>query len=277
MTSNDLTKTPQASGGTGHGGAISISGVSKTYQSKAGAVHALTTTDLEIEAGEFVVLLGPSGCGKTTLLRMLGGLHAPTTGSIKIGDKALYNEGQTEPNRDALGSLGFVFQAANLMPWRKIWQNIALPLEVLKVKKAERRQRALEMAEMVGLADFVDHYPRQLSGGMQQRVAIARALIHDPSILLMDEPFGALDAMTRDSMNEQLQDLWMKTGKTVVLVTHSISEAVFLADRIVVLSARPGRVSDLVPVTFERPRSRAVTGDPEFAALVGKLRQQLGA
>lgn len=271
MTTNDISTVGQK-----RGAAISIAGVSKTYQSKAGAVHALTDTDLDIKSGEFVVLLGPSGCGKTTLLRMLGGLHAPTTGSITIGDTPLYQEGQQDPNREALGSLGFVFQAANLMPWRRIWQNIALPLEVLKVRKAERRERAQKMAEMVGLGDFLNHYPGQLSGGMQQRVAIARALIHEPSILLMDEPFGALDAMTRDQMNEQLQQLWLDTGKTVVLVTHSISEAVFLADRIILLSARPGRIADRVDVPMSRPRPLSVNTSAEAAELGVRLRDQLG-
>lgn len=260
----------------GRGAAISIAGVSKTYYSKAGSVEALSSTDLEIKAGEFVVLLGPSGCGKTTLLRMLGGLHAPTTGSITIGSTPLFSEGQQEPDRDALGSLGFVFQHANLMPWRRIWQNIALPLEVLKINRQKRREKAQQMAEMVGLGDFVSHYPRQLSGGMQQRVAIARALIHEPSILLMDEPFGALDAMTRDQMNEQLQQLWLDTGKTVVLVTHSINEAVFLADRIILLSARPGRIADRIEVNLPRPRTRSIAADARFADLVVRLREQLG-
>lgn len=264
---------PQAAAG---GAAISIRGVSKTYASSAGPVHALLPTDLAVAPREFIVLLGPSGCGKTTLLRMLGGLHAPTEGSITIGDKPLFTPGKAEPNRDALGSLGFVFQQANLMPWRKVWQNIALPLEVAGVARAERKERAGEMAETVGLRDFLNHYPRQLSGGMQQRVAIARALIHRPDILLMDEPFGALDAMTRDQMNEQLQQLWLDTGKTVVLVTHSISEAVFLADRVVLLSSRPGRIQDIVDVDFPRPRPLTITGDPRFGDIVSRLREDLG-
>jgi NitT/TauT family transport system ATP-binding protein len=258
------------------GDAISVRGVGKTYEASAGPVQALLPTDLEVRPGEFVVLLGPSGCGKTTLLRMLAGLISPTVGTIDIGGKPLFTGRDAKPARDALGSLGFVFQAPNLMPWRKVWRNIALPLEAKGIGRAERRQRAEELAGLVGLEDFLDHYPKQLSGGMQQRVAIARALIHRPSILLMDEPFGALDAMTRDSMNLLLQRLWLETGKTIVLVTHSISEAVFLADRVVLLSQRPGRVQDVIEVGFDRPRDLSVTGDPRFGETVGRLRQQLG-
>ncbi len=258
------------------GDAISVRGVGKTYAASAGPVQALLPTDLEVKPGEFVVLLGPSGCGKTTLLRMLAGLIAPTEGTIEIGGKPLFTGRDSKPARDTLGSLGFVFQAPNLMPWRKVWRNIALPLEGKGISRAERKARAVELAGLVGLEDFLDHYPKQLSGGMQQRVAIARALIHRPSILLMDEPFGALDAMTRDSMNLLLQRLWLETGKTIVLVTHSISEAVFLADRVVLLSQRPGRVQDIVEVDFERPRDLSVSGDPRFGEMVGHLRKQLG-
>jgi NitT/TauT family transport system ATP-binding protein len=259
------------------GASISIRGVGKTYNASAGPVQALLPTDLEVKPGEFVVLLGPSGCGKTTLLRMLAGLISPTEGAIEIGGKPLFTGRDMKPARDTLGSLGFVFQAPNLMPWRKVWRNIALPLEGGKgISRAERKERAAELAGLVGLEDFLDHYPKQLSGGMQQRVAIARALIHRPSILLMDEPFGALDAMTRDSMNLLLQRLWLETGKTIVLVTHSISEAVFLADRVVLLSQRPGRVQDIIDVDFERPRDLSVSGDPRFGDMVGKLRKQLG-
>ncbi|GAB1513305.1 ABC transporter ATP-binding protein [Actinophytocola sp. KF-1] len=258
------------------GDAISVRGVGKTYAASAGPVQALLPTDLEVKPGEFVVLLGPSGCGKTTLLRMLAGLISPTEGTIEIGGKPLFTGRDMKPARDTLGELGFVFQAPNLMPWRKVWRNIALPLEAKGIGRAERKARAEELAGLVGLEDFLDHYPKQLSGGMQQRVAIARALIHRPSILLMDEPFGALDAMTRDSMNLLLQRLWLETGKTIVLVTHSISEAVFLADRVVLLSQRPGRVQDIIEVDFDRPRDLAVSGDPRFGEMVGQLRKQLG-
>lgn len=282
VTSNDRgvdmasDKVLQPAVRSGSGAAISIRGVSKTYATHAGDVRALEATDLEIRPGEFVVLLGPSGCGKTTLLRMLGGLITPTSGSIEIGGAPLFAPNSAQPSQDALGSLGFVFQQANLLPWRTVWKNIALPLEVLGVKRDERRRRAAELAEQVGLQDFLDHHPRALSGGMQQRVAIARALIHQPGILLMDEPFGALDAMTRDQMNVMLQQLWLDTGKTVVLVTHSISEAVFLADRVVLLSHRPGRIQDVVPVDFARPRPIDLSKDPRFGETVVRLRGQLG-
>ena len=277
---NNPGSTPDRAGAAtdaaGSGAAISIQQVGKTYPAGAGPVTALLPTDLHVAPGEFIVLLGPSGCGKTTLLRMLGGLISPTEGAIEIGGKPLFSGRDAKPARETLGSLGFVFQAPNLMPWRKVWRNIALPLEAKGIGRAERRERATEMAELVGLGDFLDHYPKALSGGMQQRVAIARALIHRPSILLMDEPFGALDAMTRDQMNLLLQRLWLDTGKTVVLVTHSISEAVFLADRVVLLSQRPGRVQDIVDVDFPRPRPLGIEDDPRFGELVGHLREQLG-
>lgn len=258
------------------GASIVLDGVSKTYVTDAGRVQALTPTDLRIEPAEFVVLLGPSGCGKTTLLRMLAGLLNPTSGTITIGDKPLHPGGSEKPSRDALGNLGFVFQQATLMPWRSVWKNIALPLEARGISKADRRARAEELAAQVGLSDFLNHRPGALSGGMQQRVAIARALARHPSILLMDEPFGALDAMTRDQMNTMLQDLWLETGKTIVLVTHSITEAVFLADRIVLLSPRPGRVQEVIEVPMQRPRSMDVAKDPAFGELVSYLRRQLG-
>lgn len=259
------------------GDPISIQGVTKTYLTEAGQVQALAPADLEIAPGEFVVIVGPSGCGKTTLLRMLGGLILPSTGSIKISGKDLFPEGTHQASREVLGTLGFVFQDPNLFPWRTVWKNIALPLEVHHLGKRERRRRAAELAGLMGLEDFLDHYPAALSGGMRQRVAIARALSQDPSILLMDEPFGALDAMTRDQMNLMLQQLWIDTAsKTVVLVTHSITEAVFLADRVVLLSHRPGRIQDIVEVDFPRPRLLEVSEEPAFADLVTHLRKQLG-
>jgi NitT/TauT family transport system ATP-binding protein len=282
---NDVDKTrvttsppgdPAAAEPSRAGASISVRGVGKTYGTGTNAVRALEPTDLQIRPGEFVVLLGPSGCGKTTLLRMLAGLVTPSSGSIEIGGSPLFAEGSTQPSPDALGSLGFVFQQATLFPWRSVWKNIALPLEVLGVPKKERRRRAEELAEMMGLEDFLDHYPRALSGGMQQRVAIARALIHEPGILLMDEPFGALDAMTRDQMNVLLQQLWLDTGKTIVLVTHSISEAVFLADRVVLLTHRPGRVQDIVDPGFARPRPIDLSKDAGFGQIVAALRRQLG-
>jgi len=256
-------------------GAIAIKGVSKTYVTRSESTLALRNIDLDIAPGEFLVLLGRSGCGKSTLLRTLGGLLPPTEGSVTISGRPLY-DGRGRADDDALGSLGFVFQDPNLLAWRSVWRNIALPLEVTGVPKAERRARAASLASAVGLDRFLDHLPRALSGGMRQRVAIMRALAPNPSILLLDEPFGALDAMTRDDMNLMLQDIWMREGKTVVLVTHSIPEAAFLADRIVVLSPHPGRIQRIVPVTFARPRTLSLTQDPAFQELVNQLRAELG-
>jgi NitT/TauT family transport system ATP-binding protein len=256
-------------------GSIKIENVTKVYQSKGRRTVGVENVDLAIEPGEFVVLIGRSGCGKSTLLRTLAGLQPPTTGKIRINDKSLYlDDGRIVPH--VIGDLGFVFQDANLLPWRSVWKNIALPLEVQKMPKQERRQRAEQLAELAGLQSFLDHLPRALSGGMRQRVALMRALAAEPSILLMDEPFSALDAITRDELNLALQDIWMRFRKTVVLVTHSITEAVFLADRIVLLSPHPGRVQRIIDVPFERPRPLSLAKSEEFQALVSELRIELG-
>jgi len=255
------------------GSQIEIAGISKTYGQGSGAVLALTPVELTIRPREFVVLLGPSGCGKTTLLRMLGGLIRPTSGTLRIGGRALWN-GETR-NKDALSELGMVFQEANLFPWLTIEDNIALPLQLRGVPKKERREKAAELCKLVGITGFERKLPRQLSGGMRQRAAIARALSCDPHILLMDEPFGALDAMTRDQMNLELQRIQQASGCTVVLVTHSINEAVFLADRIVLLSPRPGRVESIVDTPFPRPRAIDLQSTPEFQSIAVHLRQQL--
>jgi NitT/TauT family transport system ATP-binding protein len=256
-------------------GAIAIAGVTKTYDSAGRKTTAISNINLDIEPGEFVVLLGRSGCGKTTLLRSLAGLLAPSAGSIAIDGQSLY-DARGKVQRPVLGNLGFVFQDANLLPWRPVWKNIALPLEVQKLSKAARRRRATELAQMVKLEGLLDHLPRALSGGMRQRVAILRALAPEPSILLMDEPFSALDAMTRDELNLSLQDIWLRQRKTVVLVTHSINEAVFLADRIVLLSPHPGRIQRIIPVSFPRSRPLSLARDPEFQRLAGELREELG-
>jgi len=254
---------------------VAMTGLEKWYDVSESRVQALAETNLTIEKGELVVLLGPSGCGKTTLLRMIGGLIAPTHGEIAVGGKPLW-KGSTK-QADVLSDLGFVFQDANLFPWLNIEDNIALPLELRGVGQAERRAKARELAELVGIEGFVKRWPKELSGGMRQRAAIARALSCDPSILLMDEPFGALDALTRDTMNLELQKIWLATGKTIVLVTHSISEAVFLADRIVLLSPRPGRVDRIVNVDLPRPRSLDVQALPKFQDIALELRHRLGS
>ena len=254
---------------------IRLSAVEKWYGSAQQPVHALSATDLDIAAGELVVLLGPSGCGKTTLLRMLGGLIRPTHGDSAIGSRTLWSDDQRDCTR--MAELGLVFQEPNLFPWLTVAQNIALPLELRGVPAAERIRRAAELAALVGIQGFEQRWPRELSGGMRQRAAIARSLAHDPRILLMDEPFGALDAMTRDAMNLELQRIWRATGKTIVLVTHSITEAVFLADRIVLLSPRPGRIDWICPVEFARPRAIELQSEGAFQALASALRKRLQA
>jgi NitT/TauT family transport system ATP-binding protein len=236
----------------------------KTYAGRSGPVQALAPVDLTVQAGEFLVLLGPSGCGKTTLLRMIGGLQDPTAGKLQL-----------VPSQATSPVTGFVFQQANLMPWLNIEENVALPLRLKKMSPQARLERARALCELVGLGKFTKAWPRELSGGMQQRAAIARAMADRPDLLLMDEPFGALDALTRTRMNSELERLWLSTGATVVLVTHSISEAVMLADRIVVMSARPGRIVSVTDVHFDRPRSPDLENTPEFQAIAGALRKQL--
>ncbi|GAA4833441.1 ABC transporter ATP-binding protein [Actinomycetospora corticicola] len=268
---------PQRDRGTaGAGGravGLRVSGVDKVYPTRRGEVHALSGIDLEIGVGEFVSLVGRSGCGKTTLLRVLSGLLAPTAGAVEAGGRSAWVNGRRD---DAVfAEFGLVFQEANLFPWFTVVDNVALPLKLRGVAKAERRARAAELCATVGLVGFEDSYPRELSGGMRQRAAIARALACDPSVLLMDEPFGALDAMTRDRMNLELQRIHADSGATVVFVTHSINEAVFLADRIVLLTPRPGRIRSITPVTLPRPRSVEVEATAEFGELVVGLRREL--
>lgn len=253
--------------------AIRLQRVERWYTTRDGPVHALAATDLDIAPREFVVLLGPSGCGKTTLLRMIGGLIAPSHGRLQVMQHELWKNGTRQA--DAVSDLGIVFQDANLFPWLTIEENIALPLELRGMPKRERLARARTLTGLVGIAGFETRWPYELSGGMRQRAAIARALSHDPDILLMDEPFGALDAMTRDSLNIELQNLWMQTRKTIVLVTHSINEAVFLADRIVLLSPRPGRIDTVVDLNFERPRLLDVQSTEKFQTIAKDLRHRL--
>jgi NitT/TauT family transport system ATP-binding protein len=253
---------------------LELRNVDKIYKGRRGATtEALRGISLAVRAGEFVSLVGRSGCGKTTLLRILAGLVAPTSGHVLIGGQNLWKGGGREP--EALEKFGMVFQEANLFPWFSIEDNIALPLKLRGVDRRRRRERARELCELVGLTGFEKAYPRELSGGMRQRAAIARALSYDPSILLMDEPFGALDALTRDRMNLELQRISVVTGATVVFVTHSITEAVFLADRVVLLSPRPGRIRSVTPVGFPRPRSLDVETEPGFSNVVRRLRREL--
>ncbi|HEY2185694.1 MAG TPA: ABC transporter ATP-binding protein [Xanthobacteraceae bacterium] len=249
---------------------LEIKKVAKTYDSVRGAVAALEDIDLTIHASEFISVLGPSGCGKTTLLRCLAGLDQPSSGSISIDGKLV--DGPPD-------NLGVVFQRDVLLDWRTVLQNVLLPVEVYKLKPSEWRPKALASLDLLGLSGFEHRYPWELSGGMRQRVAICRALLLNPSLMLMDEPFGALDAMTRDELNLELQRIWMAHGKTVFFVTHSITEAVFLADRVVVMSRSPGRIADLIEVDLPRPRALAVRETAEFARLARRARllfEQMG-
>jgi NitT/TauT family transport system ATP-binding protein len=247
---------------------ITARGLSKIYKSKReGLVEALAPTDFTVKRGEFICLVGPSGCGKSTLLKILAGI-IPQSG----GDFQIHHDARKKINCD----VGLVFQAPVLLPWRTVIENTMLPAEVLEMDLEHARERASDLLRMVGLNGFETSYPGELSGGMQQRCAITRALLHDPSLLLMDEPFGALDAMTRDTMNLELQRIWAESGKTIFLITHSIPEAVFLADRIFVMSPRPGRVVDEIRPELPRPRGLRSTTTPEFGAAVRRIRELLG-
>ncbi|WP_418158136.1 ABC transporter ATP-binding protein [Benzoatithermus flavus] len=249
---------------------IAIAGLSLDFTTRDGPVRALADIDLVVEEGAFVSLIGPSGCGKTTLLRVIADLEQPSVGTIRVNG--------VSPREARLErQYGYVFQAPALYPWRTIERNVMLPLEVMGVPKAERRARAERYLAMVGLEGFGKRHPWQLSGGMQQRASIARALSFDPKLLLMDEPFGALDEIVRDQLNAQLLSLWARTGKTVVFVTHSIPEAVFLSTRIVVMSPRPGRILDVIDVDLPRDRTLDIRETPEFLAVAHRVREGLRA
>ncbi len=231
---------------------------------------ALQDIDLEVGRGEFISLIGPSGCGKSTLLRVVGDLVEPSTGEILVNGKTAH---RARLDRD----YGIVFQAAVLYDWRTVTKNIALPLELLGWSRARRAERVDEMVKLVELEGFEKHYPWQLSGGMQQRVSIARALSFSPALLLMDEPFGALDEMTRERLNAELLRIWAETGSTVIFVTHSISEAVYLSTRVVVMSPRPGRITSVIPIELPQPRTFETREDPRFFELVTEVREALHA
>jgi NitT/TauT family transport system ATP-binding protein len=251
------------------GPVVRIAAVDKTF-SRGDQVltKALEAIDLDVARGEFVSLIGPSGCGKSTLLRIVGDLISPTRGSVTVNGKTAE---QARRDRD----YGMVFQAPVLFDWRTVEDNVKLPLEILGQDAATRTKRAREMLELVELGDFLKHHPYQLSGGMQQRVAIARALAFQPSILLMDEPFGALDEMTRERMNDEVLRIWEQTGTTILFVTHSIPEAVFLSSRVVVMSARPGRITKIVDVDLPRPRSEDSRETRRYFELVTEVREAL--
>ncbi len=247
---------------------VEANGVGKTFGTGESQVEALRGIDLQIDQGDFISLIGPSGCGKSTLLRLIGDLVSPTTGTLLINGK---EPGQARLDRD----YGIVFQSATLLDWRTVQKNVELPLEIMDFPTEERPARAREMLDLVQLGTFADHHPWQLSGGMQQRVAIARALAFRPSLLLMDEPFGALDEMTREAMQQEVLRVWDETGTSVVFVTHSIPEAVFLSTRVVVMSPRPGRISDEIIVDLPRRRDQDTREETKYFDLVIEVREAL--
>ena len=250
-----------------HDGLV-LAGLSKRFATRGGEVEAVADVDLVVGRGELVALVGPSGCGKSTILRMAAGLEEPSDGTISV-------HGEAPVSLARRGRLGIAFQDAALLPWRTIAANVALPLEPTEGRRARRDGRVSALLELVGLASFADAHPGQLSGGMRQRASIARALVTEPEVLLLDEPFGALDEITRQHLNAELQRIWSAQRPTTVLVTHSVSEAAFLADTVVVMSARPGRIVAVVDNPLARPRSEDVLSAPEFHDLCDELRRML--
>ena len=247
---------------------IAVRDLSLTFGAGEEAVQALSHVDLDVRRGDFVSFIGPSGCGKTTLLRVIADLESPTGGTIEVN-------GTTPEAARLARAYGYVFQSASLFPWRRIGENVALPLEIMGLDRATRAERVRRNLELVELGGFEGKYPHQLSGGMQQRASIARALAVEPELLLMDEPFGALDEIVRDHLNEQLLALWASTGKTVVFVTHSIPEAVYLSTRIVVMSPRPGRIHEIIDSDLPATRPLGIRETPEFLALAQRVRDGL--
>ena len=241
--------------------------VQKIYNSGNDEVVALEEISFAVGEGEFVTVVGRSGCGKTTLLKLTAGLLSPTAGTVHVAQASV---------QGPLTNVGVVFQSPVLLAWRKTLDNVLLQIEARKLKVEDYRQRALELLELTGLKGFEDKYPSELSGGMQQRVSISRALIHDPPLLLMDEPFGALDAITRDEMNLELLRIWGEAKKTILFITHSIAEAVFLGDRVIVMTPRPGKVAEIVKLDLPRPRTTVMRDDPKFTSYVKHIRGSLG-
>lgn len=248
--------------------ALEVRDVSLTYDSKRGPIAALEHFCLTLSEREFVSILGPSGCGKSTLLKLICGLIAPTAGEIVVRGQKI-----TAPRPE----IGMVFQNPNLLPWKSVLDNILAPARAMKLDLDLYKNKARELLELVGLTSFADNYPWELSGGMQQRVSLARGLLHDPALLLMDEPFAALDAMTREQMGRELQRIWMASAKSVVFVTHSIPEAIFLSDRVVMLSGRPGKIIEERHIDLPRPRSIETMDEPNFAEYCGVFRRRFGS
>ncbi len=257
---------PKSKTANEHAPSLRAENLCVSYPTPEGELNALKDITFAVMPGEFVCLVGPSGCGKSTLLRALAGLLHPDRGTVWLDGNPV-----TTPRRQ----VGIVFQQANLMPWRTVLENVLLPLELSNAGQLEAHNRAKALIELVGLTEFTNAYPADLSGGMAQRVAISRALAHDPDVLLLDEPFGSLDALTRERMGLELLRIWRAQRKTVLMVTHSVSEAVFLADRVLVLSPRPGTVAATVPITLPRPRLLNLLETAEFGALAGKVRAEI--
>jgi NitT/TauT family transport system ATP-binding protein len=245
-------------------GGISIQGVTKQYQRGGTQTTALSEVNMQVDDGEFIAVVGPSGCGKSTLMRLIAGLHTPTTGTISIAGKTV---------NGPVTDVGIVFQSPVLLEWRKTLDNVLFQADIRGLNVAHYRERALALLQQVGLEDFVNCYPHELSGGMRQRASIARALLHDPSMLLMDEPFGALDALTREQMRLDLEALWMTTKKTVFFITHSVDEAVLLADRVLVMSPRPGKVEREIKVDMPRPRGLEARRDQRFFEICDEINE----
>lgn len=252
------------------GPVISIENLNLIFETPDAPVHALSNIDLTVNQGDFVSFIGPSGCGKTTLMRVIADLETPTSGQVTVN-------GMTPTEARRARAYGYVFQAPALYPWRTVARNIKLPLEIMGLSRAEQEKRCQDNLALVSLEGFEKKFPWQLSGGMQQRVSIARALSVQPDLLLMDEPFGALDEITRDHLNEQLLRLWDRTGKTVIFVTHSIPEAVFLSSKIVVMSPRPGEITDIIESNFPVDRSLDIRESPEFLEIAHRVREGLKA
>ncbi|KND24990.1 ABC transporter ATP-binding protein [Streptomyces europaeiscabiei] len=269
MQKQQTTSRTGSTAGTGPAAAVRLADVSVRFRSKKRDVTAIGDVSLDVAPGEFVAIVGPSGCGKSTLLKLVAGLLTASSGEVLLGGEQV-----TGPRHD----IGYVFQRAALLEWRSALRNILLQAEIRHMEPASARERADDLIRMTGLTGFEDAYPHELSGGMQQRVALCRALLHEPPVLLMDEPFGALDALTREQMNTELNRIWRTTGTTVLLVTHSISEAVYLADRVVVMSPRPGTVTEVIEVGLPAERDYSETlGRPEFRAAAAHIRDLLGA
>jgi NitT/TauT family transport system ATP-binding protein len=266
---------PQARVITGNGAAgaveprpitMSVRHATKHYKTETGSVHALEDLSLEIPQGEFICILGPSGCGKSTLLWGMSGLHELSAGEVIVNGSPV-----TGPRPE----IGMIFQDANLLPWRNLWQNIQFPFEIKKIDPKSYEGRIRGLIDEVGLTGFEKKMPRELSGGMQQRASIVRCLSYDPDVILMDEPFGALDAFTRDEMNLLIQKIWMETGKTIIFVTHNVSEAIFLADRVVVLTPRPGQLAHIFPIDLPRPRTVDMTFTPDYIHIVREIKNTI--